>query len=581
MTTKTTSKVILIGGRRLGDDAVRTLLGDGYPDATPEARAEALDALMHSLLREGYDAELVDTDSVGAQPVVPDDEQGRQLLDAIGEGVCLADRQGRVLWSNGFFRRIDEASRDEIGVCLCEARDWFDQHNTSGGRRREGVLAEVCRFEVEATKSEGIYELEITPVRVSRPDGEETDGRVERLAVVVRDITASRRSMRKLDAIDRAGLELVRLDAAAVRERNTYQRLQLMEEKIVRVMHEVLNYDHFAIFLIDEPRRKLELVISAGLPPEIHDLDLSPEKEGSGISGYVAATGKSYVCRDAASDERFIPGLHGAQSSCTVPLRMHDRIIGIMDVESKQAGVFDDEEKQFLEIFGRYIAIALHMLDLLVVERSATNLNVSDRVVGELEEPLADIVQELDVLGESPHDPETTSHLSRIREDVEAIRGRVASVAEGPQTLLGVERALEVRGTDPVLNEKRVLVADDEQKICKVILAVLKARGCEAEIVSNGQEAIDRLEQVSSEGTPAYDIVISDIRMPGRNGYEVFSSTRKHCPQAPVILMTGFGYDPHHSIVRASQEGMSSVLFKPFDIEQLIEAMHKALTTES
>jgi DNA-binding NtrC family response regulator len=42
--------------------------------------------------------------------------------------------------------------------------------------------------------------------------------------------------------------------------------------------------------------------------------------------------------------------------------------------------------------------------------------------------------------------------------------------------------------------------------------------------------------------------------------------------------MTGFGYDPHHSIVRASQEGLQCVLFKPFQAERLIEEVHKALS---
>ena len=41
--------------------------------------------------------------------------------------------------------------------------------------------------------------------------------------------------------------------------------------------------------------------------------------------------------------------------------------------------------------------------------------------------------------------------------------------------------------------------------------------------------------------------------------------------------MTGFGYDPHHSIVRASQEGLSQVMFKPFKVNQLLEELHKAL----
>jgi DNA-binding NtrC family response regulator len=72
------------------------------------------------------------------------------------------------------------------------------------------------------------------------------------------------------------------------------------------------------------------------------------------------------------------------------------------------------------------------------------------------------------------------------------------------------------------------------------------------------------------------DLVVSDIRMPDHNGYELFAATQKLKHPPPVILMTGFGYDPHHSIVRASQEGLQCVLFKPFQVDQLIAEVHKA-----
>jgi len=64
--------------------------------------------------------------------------------------------------------------------------------------------------------------------------------------------------------------------------------------------------------------------------------------------------------------------------------------------------------------------------------------------------------------------------------------------------------------------------------------------------------------------------------MPDHNGYEIFAATQKLKSPPPVILMTGFGYDPHHSIVRASQEGLQCVLFKPFQVDQLIAEVHKA-----
>ena len=48
-----------------------------------------------------------------------------------------------------------------------------------------------------------------------------------------------------------------------------------------------------------------------------------------------------------------------------------------------------------------------------------------------------------------------------------------------------------------------------------------------------------------------------------------------------MILITGFGYDPEHSIVRASREGLAGVLFKPFKVEQLLELIEKAVAAES
>jgi DNA-binding NtrC family response regulator len=72
-------------------------------------------------------------------------------------------------------------------------------------------------------------------------------------------------------------------------------------------------------------------------------------------------------------------------------------------------------------------------------------------------------------------------------------------------------------------------------------------------------------------------LVVSDIKMPDKTGYDVFAAAHKHNSALPVILMTGFGYDPNHSIVRASQEGLAAVLFKPFKVEQLLGEVRKAL----
>ncbi|MDF1808193.1 MAG: response regulator [Phycisphaerales bacterium] len=499
----------------------------------------------------------------------PDDSGLAAVLKALGEGVCIVDPDGEISWSNDYFKGLDvETQREVLSLCIQSADSVASlKHETRG--------ALVTKHEVSTLDGQRIFDIYITGIAQRDDDGMHAG----RVAAIVRDVTMAKHAERKMIALDRAGFELVRLDVQEIREMNAMERLQLLEKRIVRFSNELLNFDHFGIFLIDQKTNRLQMVMQSGFPQEIQDLDLYLESEGSGISGHVASTGKSYICNDATQDERFLPGLSGARSSLTVPLRVSDRIIGIMDIESKQPGEFDEQDQMYAEIFGRYVAMALHMLQLLVSERTETNLIVSDRVTGEINEPLDDIIHEIDWLTEHEidADDETKAHIKRIMMDVESIRNRVKSVASGPQTLLGVDKALLEREKDPKLIGKRVLVVDDNQKIRKIIGEVLTHRGCETTVVSDGSQAIQLLEEISENNGQAFDLVISDIQMPDRNGYEVFSAARKNCPGVPVILMTGFGYDPHHSIVRASQDGLQSVLFKPFEIELLMGQVREAL----
>ena len=125
-----------------------------------------------------------------------------------------------------------------------------------------------------------------------------------------------------------------------------------------------------------------------------------------------------------------------------------------------------------------------------------------------------------------------------------------------------------------MLHDKHVLIADDEANIRDTIANILRKHGCKCTVCKDGYEAISFIEQMPGG---AFDLVVSDIKMPHRDGYEIFAAARRHSEKLPVILMTGFGYDPNHSIVRASQQGLSSVLFKPFKVDQLLENVRNAL----
>jgi CheY-like chemotaxis protein len=491
------------------------------------------------------------------------DHERDMLLGSLGEAVCLVTADGKLLWGNRIFGTLQSEVQSRVTAAAAKAAVSF--------RGRSVGTAAPQRQEIETDDSR-LFELLFSPMRA---DGATVLG--DRVVGVIRDITREGQARRKMNALDQAGSALSRLDPEAVRSMNAPERLRLLEERIVKAAHDLLNYDHFGIRLLDARSGRLEMVISVGFPEDAVALELYPAEEGNGIIGYVAATGKSYICRHVETDERFLPGASGARSSLTVPLKIEDKIIGVLDIESLEDDAFAAHDLQFAEIFARYIALAVQMLDLLVVERSATGQTITSRFEGELDNPLRDIISEIDQLASENADPAIRSHIDRIRADVMSIRERMHTVAAGPNTLLGMDQLAGADKADPVLVGKRVLVADDQAQIRQMIADVLRRRGCVVTVCDSGQSAINELEASTAEGHLPFDLVISDISMPDRNGYEVFAVARGVLPEDAIILMTGFGYDPHHCVVRASQEGMKNVLYKPFQASRLVDEVHRAV----
>lgn len=78
-----------------------------------------------------------------------------------------------------------------------------------------------------------------------------------------------------------------------------------------------------------------------------------------------------------------------------------------------------------------------------------------------------------------------------------------------------------------------------------------------------------------------YDLVVCDIRLPDANGYECFCELKRINEDQPILLMTGYGYDAEHCLVKARQQGLSGVLFKPFRLDLLLDTLEKAVATTS
>lgn len=116
----------------------------------------------------------------------------------------------------------------------------------------------------------------------------------------------------------------------------------------------------------------------------------------------------------------------------------------------------------------------------------------------------------------------------------------------------------------------RILIVDDEGSLLLTLVANLELEGFD---VVGAPDASTALRLVREEH---FDLVLTDIRMPGMSGLELFRSIRSIRPDMPVILMTAFAAES--LISQAVQEGVFAVLPKPFEIEHVIFALTRALS---
>ncbi len=116
---------------------------------------------------------------------------------------------------------------------------------------------------------------------------------------------------------------------------------------------------------------------------------------------------------------------------------------------------------------------------------------------------------------------------------------------------------------------QRILVVDDEASIRDLCARVLSRNGFEVTLASTGEDAVTRLQAAP------YDLVISDIRMPGISGIDVLTTAKTLYPTIHVILITGFGTSEVAD--RATQGGVYRILTKPFDALELLGMVRKIL----
>ena len=114
-----------------------------------------------------------------------------------------------------------------------------------------------------------------------------------------------------------------------------------------------------------------------------------------------------------------------------------------------------------------------------------------------------------------------------------------------------------------------ILVVDDEPIVQDAVRWLLRSQGYDVDVARNGEEALSRIAQQE------FDVVVSDIKMPGLNGLAVLERSRALKPNLVVILMTG--YASLETAIEALRLGATDYLRKPFELDDLTLSVERAL----
>lgn len=116
---------------------------------------------------------------------------------------------------------------------------------------------------------------------------------------------------------------------------------------------------------------------------------------------------------------------------------------------------------------------------------------------------------------------------------------------------------------------RKVLVVDDDPAVRKSIDRVLSGKGYAVITAENGEEAMRKLNEEK------YDLVYTDIRMPGMSGLEVAEQVKAQRPWTPVVIITGYGTEAAEA--RAKAAGVSGFVHKPLSPEMIEGSARDAL----
>jgi phosphoserine phosphatase RsbU/P len=159
---------------------------------------------------------------------------------------------------------------------------------------------------------------------------------------------------------DRLPVEALLLDVADALA--TSLDLDTTLRRVAEVVRKVIDYEIFAILLLNEKTQELRFRFQIGYPPEF--ADRTRIKVGQGVTGLAAQTRQPVLIDDVRTDSRYIEAVPNVCSELAIPLITKNRVVGVIDIEAREPGAFTEEHQRILTLVASRMAAGIENAQL-------------------------------------------------------------------------------------------------------------------------------------------------------------------------------------------------------------------------
>jgi two-component system, sensor histidine kinase SagS len=480
---------------------------------------------------EQFQAAVLDASAIRAMSDLGDAGKWKGFLNSMPDGVALLDRQNRIVWANNRlddWKNLDhvvgEFFYEALGRPKLQGPDFCPCHTArvkgqSGGTR---LKTEDGRF----------FDLHVAALKDER-------GEASYLVATVQDVTSMTKRQDKLEAIYRMGQYLADLSPDLFTNLTEEERLEMLKQKLRDFLERRLKFDCFEVRLLNKESGVLDPLISKGISEKGRKRRLFARARLNGITGFVAATGRPYICEDIEADEAklFLSGIESAGSSVTVPIMLQQRVIGTLNMESTERGAFGPSDSRFLEAVARTLAVALNTMKLLSMQaqggvgeldmmRFLNNVSTLAATAASGVEATKELFNALppqegvETTDSAEEDADALNPLEAMQKELADLESAVGGITQKieafkashapPVPTVGAQSAKPLQG-------KRILLVSKVSNSADII-TLLFDKGAEVKHIRSGDGGIRMVRDAIDEGEP-FDCVLCSTFLPDMNGF--------------------------------------------------------------